>query len=106
MKIEIESDVLSSIFAAMDRNHDRWWFSIRDCSDAWGFDRNYFYTHRNLLPNFGIFDDPEHKAFSRETFLKWIVVPLYQHARDWAALSSEERRAIEKRRNAGKRIVV
>jgi hypothetical protein len=43
MKIEIDSDVLSAVFAAMDRNHDKWWFSIEDCALAWGFERSYFY---------------------------------------------------------------
>jgi hypothetical protein len=99
--IEVDASVLTAVFAAMDCNRDKWWFSIRDCSDAWGFDRNYFYTHRHLLPNFGIFDDPDHKAFSRETFLKWVVIPLCIHKQHCTDLSADDRRKIEKRRKSG-----
>lgn len=101
MTIEIEASVLSSVFAAMDKNRDKWWFSIEDCADAWGFERSYFYRRRHLLPTFGVFDDPDHKAFSRENFLSWVVISLKQHAKEWTDLSPDERRAIEKRRTAG-----
>jgi len=97
--IEIDSSVLASVFAAMDKNRDQWWFSIEDCASAWGFERSYFYRRRHLLPNFGVFDDPDHKAFSRESFMKWVVIPLCQHAHSWAELTSDERRKIERLRN-------
>jgi hypothetical protein len=96
MIIEIDSEVLSSVFSAIDRNHDKWWFSIDDCALAWGFERTYFYRRRFLLPNFGVFDDPDHHAFSRESFMKWVTVPLTKHAQEWTALSADERRKIEK----------
>lgn len=97
MKIEIEQEALSALFEALDRSHDKYWFSIEDCALAWGFERSYFYRRRYLLPNFGVFDDPEHRAFSRESFMKWVVVPLQQHTHEWASLSADERRQIEKK---------
>ena len=98
MKIEVEAEAISALLDAVAKHQQKYWFSIDDCADAWGFERSYFYRRRHLLPNFGVYDDPAHKAFSKDSFMQWVIVPLYEHARRWAALSADERRAIEKRR--------
>jgi hypothetical protein len=100
MKVEIEAESLTALLDALSMHRQKFWFSIEDCADAWGFERSYFYRRKHLLPNFGIFDDPAHKAFSKETFMRWVSVPLSEHAKSWAELSPNDRRAIERKRGS------
>ncbi|MFZ4618588.1 MAG: hypothetical protein ACOYM2_20680 [Rectinemataceae bacterium] len=99
MTIEVDIKSLEAILRMAGNTPDSTeiqWFSIENCAKAWGFEKNYFYKKKHLLPNYGIFDDPIHKRFSKESFMAWVKVPLYEWESRWASMSSDERRKIEK----------
>lgn len=106
MKIELDTEgflqqivaVVKDAVAGAPIPAEKYWFSMEDCANAWGFAKTYFYTRKYLLPNYGVFDDPERKRFSKETFISWIGKTLTEHERAWASLTSSERRQITKRR--------
>jgi hypothetical protein len=99
MKIEIEAETISNILSLVSnlvssRVPVRW-YSIEDCSAAWGLKKSYFHKYRHLLPNFGVFDDPVHKRFSEQSFLEWVKIPLCEWERRWKEMTPNERRNLD-----------
>jgi hypothetical protein len=102
MKVTIEVEALVAFFRAAGANgaQEKYWYSMKDCAFAWGLDEGYFRDRKHLLPNFGVFDDPSHFRFSKENFLKWVVVPLIEHEKRWTDLHPEMHRKLERLRKS------
>lgn len=97
MTVELDVEVIANIFRFASNSEnpaEKYWFSMEDCATAWGFCPSYFYKRKHLLPAFGVFDDPAHKRFSKNTFLEWVELPLCEHERRWGAMTAAQRREI------------